>query len=364
MILGRDPPTALQIGFLVLLAVSTAMVAWWIGDQARLAYRERDQLAALYRTDALVVNAILAGNPDARTIADLMPHLVIDTAAGTAAVRGNSLEALADEAGSRINRYIWEGGFFLLVLLGGMAMLTRAIRIDAKLRRRQQNFLASVSHEFKSPLASMRLSAETLALRATDPSSRRLGRRLVEDGDRLLRLVDNLLDTTQVEDGDFRVQREAVSLSAAAEAAVAEQRERAAALQVTLHDDVPTDTYVNADPVAVETVLRNLIDNALNACADAGANGHAVQIRASTDARSVTLSVADDGIGFPPGEAERIFGKFYRHAEETRHAAGTGLGLYVVRRLTALCEARAEARSSGVGTGAEFTVVWRKAAAP
>ena len=74
-----------------------------------------------------------------------MPHLEIDPELGTAAVRPEAVEALAAEAGSRINRYTWEGGFFLLVLLGGMTVLTRTIRHDAQLRKRQQNFLAAVS---------------------------------------------------------------------------------------------------------------------------------------------------------------------------------------------------------------------------
>ena len=79
------------------------------------------------------------------------------------------------------------------------------LRHDAELRRRQQNFLAAVSHEFKSPLASIQLAAETLVMRAREDDSKRLGARILEDGERLLRMIDNLLETTRLEEGRQRL---------------------------------------------------------------------------------------------------------------------------------------------------------------
>ena len=160
MTLKRNPTMALQLGFLALLAISTAQIAWWIADTRNLAREQRVRVEALYEADALAVTAAFAQATE--QLPEMMPHLEIDAEQGTATVRPESLEALAEEAGSRINRYTWEGGFFLLVLLGGMTVLTRTIRHDAHLRKRQQNFLAAVSHELKSPLASIRLAAESL----------------------------------------------------------------------------------------------------------------------------------------------------------------------------------------------------------
>src|SRR5690606_15262248 len=124
------------------------------------------------------------------------------------------------------------------VLIGGMAVLTRALRHDAALRRRQQNFLAAVSHEFKSPLASVRLAAETLVMRSQEPDTQRLGRRILEDGDRLLRMVDNLLDTTRLEEGRHTLTGNDVSLRGAVDAAVAEVAERAALNGIRIEVDV------------------------------------------------------------------------------------------------------------------------------
>ena len=206
MILKRDPTKALQIGFLALLVISTAQVAWWIADQATLARDDRDRVEALYESDALAVTAMFAQATE--ELPAFMPHLEIDAVAGTASVREDAMQALDQGAASRINRYTWEGGFFLLVLLGGMAILTRTIRHDADLRRRQQNFLAAVSHEFKSPLTSIRQLAEMLQAGRV-PSEERRQRYydvLVEQSSRLSSLVTNILDLARIEEGrkEFR----------------------------------------------------------------------------------------------------------------------------------------------------------------
>ena len=359
MILKGDAPKALQIGFLVLLAASTAQVAWWIADQVRLANDHRDQMAALFDADATAVTAVLQALPDAiddaaiaGVIRSLMPHLRIDAA--TAAVRPEARENLAAETTSRVNRYAWEGGFFLLVLLGGMAVITAAIRQEARLRRRQQDFLAAISHEFKSPLASMRLAAETLALRTADAASRRLGQRLLADGNRLLNMVDNLLDATRIEEDRLRLRHDKVPLAPQVQAACSAFADEASERGVDIHAAVAEDAELEGDPEAVETVLRNLLDNALKACS--AGDGGTIHVSAERGDGTIALTVADDGVGFPPEDAERIFGKFYR--SEPAPGSGTGLGLYIVARLAALSGATVAAHSAGHGRGARVTVTW------
>lgn len=368
MILRRDPTKALQVGFLVVLAIATAQVAWWITDQRALARGELERIAALYESNAAVVTAFaelwnatghVAGDAEDNALAEVvagLPHLAFDPVAGKASVRPDAVEGLADDVASRSNRYAWEGGFFLLVLLVGMGVLTRAIRHDAQLRRRQQNFVAAVSHEFKSPLASMRLSGETLAARGTDPGSRRLGERLVEDGDRLLRMVDNLLDTARIDDGRINLRVESVPLREVVEGAIGGHAARAAREGIAIRADVPAVT-VNADPLAIESVLRNLLDNAIKACI--AGNGGEISIEAHGDGSDVVVDLRDDGIGFPPRDAAKIFEKFYRSEDAgTNPMPGTGLGLYVVRRIAEISDARVVARSEGPGKGARFTVTW------
>lgn len=360
MTLKRDPTKALQFGFLALLVISAALIAWWVADQASLARTDRDRFQALYEADAFAVTAMLAGATD--TLSELMPHLEIDPVGRTARVREEATQALAEDAGSRINRYTWEGGFFLLVLLGGMGVLTRTIRHDAELRQRQQNFLAAVSHEFKSPLASMRLSAETLVMRAHDPDTQRIGQRILDDGERLLRMVDNLLDTTRLEEGKLELNKENISLRAIAEASATELHERALLSGVGIQVVVADEVHVHADRTTIETVLRNLIDNAIKACAAAG--GGNVWVSGERVGEFIEFTVKDDGLGFPPEDAAMIFEKFYRLGDELRRSTpGTGLGLYIVRRLVELSGARIVAESDGPGKGATVKVTWPAAEA-
>lgn len=355
MTLRSDPTRALQLGFLALLVVSTAQVGWWIADQVGMAEDKRTTLADMYEADALAAGAVLEQGADAalaQRLGELMPHIAIEGSG--VRVRPEANAALASEADSRVSRYVWEGGFFLLVLFGGMLVLTRAIRQDARLRRRQQNFLALVSHEFKSPLASMRLSAETLSLRAADPDSRRLGQRLLADGDRLLGMVNNLLETTRIEEGELDLRPEPLHLAPLARAAADRHGAKAAARDVALRCRVPPEVKLLADRTALETVLRNLLDNALNACL--AGSGSTVSVAAERRGGSVRIVVADDGAGFAPEDARRLFDKFHRDPQSP--SPGTGLGLYIVARLAALSGATVAAESAGPGRGAKMTLVW------
>ncbi len=355
MVLRRDPIKALQIGFIALLVISIAQVAWWITDHVVYTRAVHEQLATLYESDARAVIAFYANAPEA--LESLLPHLDITPELGVATVNEGVTAVLDNETSSRINRFVWEGGFFLLVLLGGLGILTRTIRHDANLRARQQNFLAAVSHEFKSPLASMRLSAETLLLRVSDPDSQRLGHRILDDGERLLRMVDNLLDTTRLEEGRMELSPESLQLKILSESCVEELSDRARHNDIAIRLDVPDDLTLNADRTTLETILRNLLDNAVKACI--AGRGHNVRLHAESTGGRVEISVTDDGLGFPPEDAAIIFEKFYRLGDELRRSTpGTGLGLYIVRRLVELSNAKITAASDGPGRGATLTVSW------
>ncbi|HEX5419558.1 MAG TPA: HAMP domain-containing sensor histidine kinase [Gammaproteobacteria bacterium] len=361
LILRRDPSKALLVGFLTLLVISMLQVGYWVTENLHYAHSVEQRLAAEYRADAEVVGSFLAGRvPDA--VNRLMPHLAIDTATKAVSVRPEALETLARVRAERVNRYLWEGSFFIAVLIGGMAVLTRTIRHDAELRRRQQNFLAAVSHEFKSPIASVRLAAETLLLRADSPDTQKLARRILDDGERLLRMVENLLDTTRLEEGRRRLEPAAIDVRAAAAASIAEVAERAASHGIDVDLRVEEGLRLVVDPHALETILRNLLDNAIKACA--AGDGKQIAVHAVRRDGRIELSVSDDGLGFPPEDAAMIFEKFHRLGDELRRSmAGTGLGLYIVKRLAELSGGSVGAASAGLGRGAVFTLVWPERAA-
>jgi signal transduction histidine kinase len=239
-----------------------------------------------------------------------------------------------------------------------MIHLNRTMRHAAERRRRQRSFLAAVSHEFKTPLAGMRLSVETLALRDPPAEKRQqLVSRLLDELDRLETMVSHLLDTSHIEAGSVICHPERMLLERAVGAAMRGVEDRARRSGVALEADISRELEIYADPAAVRAVIDNLVDNAVRACA--GRENARVRIAASAGGAFVEMTVADNGIGFPPDEAGRLFERFYRVERGVRpKGGGSGLGLYIVRHLAKLNGAAVAGKSKGEGKGAAFTVSW------
>lgn len=353
----------LQIGFLLLLAITAVQVVWWLVDQARIADRIAEDRVARLEIDRTAAEAsLLAGQPPDE-LRDLYPDLLIGTE--DARIRPDALQEIEAERGSHLSQYRWEGAFFLLVLAGGILVLWRVLHREADLLNRQQNFLAAVSHELRSPLASLRLTTETLLLRDLAATDRRgLLERNLEDLRRLERLVGNLLETTRLEERRAVPRREPVDLSEAVSLAFAELGHRVHGAEgIDIEVEVESGLGLQADPVGLGTVLRNLIGNAIESAQTAGSR---VEVTARRLGSAVELQVLDDGVGFEPAESQRLFEKFYRPGSELRrNKQGSGLGLYLVRGFVALEGGEVEASSEGPGRGATFRVTWpgREAAA-
>ena len=347
---------ALQIAFLALLAFSTAQVVWWVYDQSRLASQEARSVARLYETEARLAHELLAEGRSWDSISAGLPHL--EQSGGEVRITREALAAMDEGRRSRLRRYGWEGTFFLVVLLACMAVVWRTLREEADLSRRQQNFIAAVSHEFKSPIASLQLSLDTIRLRRPEPARlAELVERMGADLARLENLVTEVLDTAKLESGQRKLAKDAVVLAELAREVTDELAERAAAAGVKLAVEIGDSVVAHADPVAARTVLRNLLDNALRSTAAAG--GGRIKIASESRGGEVRLRVADTGVGFPPEESKNLFLKFYRVGDEMRRSGrGTGLGLYIVDRLMRLERGWVKAESAGPGHGATFTVAW------
>ena len=369
MIDTRARQRRVQIVFLVLMALSTTQVLWWILDQNRRSREVQERFLDHYTSDLKVATALVDEGKSIPEVAALFPHLEI-TAGREFQISPAAMLELNEERRSRLNQYTWEGGFFVLVLIAGMGVIWRTVHYDAELRLRQRNFLAAVSHELKSPLASMQLTAETLSLRQPPPERRqKLIQRLLVDLERLGALTSNMLDASRLEQGRVEVARRPLRMTAVVPAAVKEMQERAADVDVELVVEPVDDTLVvEADPVGMRTVLRNLIDNAIKSCQVAGGGTVTLSVRLDQTAHKhkdrVVLDVTDNGMGFPPEAAEKIFGQFFRLGDELRRSTpGTGLGLSITRRILALEKATIRARSDGPGQGAVLTVSWPLASA-
>lgn len=355
----RLPRTlALQIGLLALLIICIAQVVFWVFNEGYYTKNVEKQEIEVYGRQADVANRLLGEGMSADDIERIFPDLTRKADGSGFEVSAEILAGLADERWHRMNRYMWEGGFFLLVLIVGIAVLVGALHQEYQLRMRQQNFLAAVSHEFKTPIASMRLSAETLSMR-NPPNEKRqqLVARLLEDLDRLQGMVHNLFDAAKIEQARLEYHQQRLDLGLAVFGALRKiqnpHRENGPAVDV----DVEEGLVVLADPFFVETILDNLLDNALKATAQK--EKPRISIRGLKDGEFARVDVTDNGIGFPGKDAGKLFEKFYRVGNEMRREVrGAGLGLYIVSRFAERGGGRVWASSKGPGEGATFSVTW------
>ena len=347
-----------QIIFAVLLAVCVAQVAWWMIDQWWFSADVHRRLEEAHGQSIRAAEVMLEQGLPPERVATMFPALVVADDGVSVSVAPEVIETLDDERWSRLNRYAWEGGFFFVVLSAAIGVLWSAVRTEARLRRRQHNFVTAVTHELKSPLASIRLSVETLDLRDADPETRqRLSDRLLTSLDRMEGTVSKVLDTARIDEGELTLQPETVDLATFVEQTIDSLDGRANSVGVKLEHGVPGDLTLRADPGALGSVLRNLITNGIDAAA--GAPGAVVTISASAEPPCAVIEVRDNGRGFNPADAEKLFEKFYRLGDELRREGrGTGLGLYIARILVSQSGGELSAHSEGPGRGATFRVAW------
>jgi two-component system, OmpR family, phosphate regulon sensor histidine kinase PhoR len=222
------------------------------------------------------------------------------------------------------------------------------------LERVRQDFVANVSHEFKTPLTAIQGFAETLLAGALeDPNNNRRFLEIIrEHACRLARLTDDLMKLARIEAGKMEVQFSAVNLADLAEGCEETARLKSDRKQITLEMDVPaTLPRVRGDANLLHEVLQNLLDNAVQYTHPGGK----IKVTAEARERDAVVTVADTGIGIPLADQERIFERFYRvDAARSREAGGTGLGLSIARHIVEAHGGRIRVESE-VGSGSRFS---------
>jgi two-component system phosphate regulon sensor histidine kinase PhoR len=227
--------------------------------------------------------------------------------------------------------------------------------------RMRRDFVTNVSHELKTPLAGLSLLAQTLT-RAIDDDpeqARRFVAQLSFETGRLTQLTNDLLTLSRLEEteGASGLGLGSVDLGCLAAEVAGEVEAMAAQKQHELSVDAPTGIEVAGDEVALRTLIRNLLDNAIRYTEPGGHVTVRVLAETGDDGRAwAVLSVQDDGAGIPLADQQRIFERFYRvDKARSRDTGGTGLGLSIVRHVAQRHGGRVEVRST-LGVGSVFTV--------
>ncbi len=253
----------------------------------------------------------------------------------------------------RQNQMIYgEGIIFLLILFVGAYQVHSGLRKEIALNRQQRNFLLSITHELKSPLASIKLTLQTLIQRQLSPDrSKGLLNNSLQDTERLSTLVDNLLMAAKLESQSVQYLPEEQSLNGIVEEVFFHLKNRGnLARQIEL--ELEEDLGISGDRLALVTIVSNLVENAIKYSGE----GDIVGAQAFRSAKKLILRVYDTGIGIEAAEKDKVFEKFYRVGnEDTRRTKGTGLGLYLVRQLVRLHKGTINV-SDNVPKGTVFTL--------
>jgi two-component system, OmpR family, sensor histidine kinase SenX3 len=247
---------------------------------------------------------------------------------------------------------------FPLIITG---VVLNTIFLVREIRRNEQheNFINAVTHELKTPIASVKLHLQTLQQRQVDESKRQeFYQVMVEDCDRLLTTVEQVLRAGRLRAASQRGSFRPVDLASLMDEclSLAQTRYRLTPGELTYRTTIPNGSRprVMGDEDDLKAVVLNLVDNAIKYSGDTVKVG--VEL-AQTDARSAAIRVSDRGAGIPEAELNRIFKRFYRiPGVMTARIKGAGLGLFIVRAVVARHGGSVFAESDGPGLGTTFTV--------
>lgn len=244
---------------------------------------------------------------------------------------GYALQADEIEKSRRrgVYKYIGEGAAFLLLICVGAVFIYRSVRRQFRLQQQQQNFVMAVTHELKTPIAVARLNLETLQKhQLEEEKKKKLLQTTLQETLRLDTLINNILIASQLEDNAYRMTKEDLDFSGLVADVVKAFETRYP--ERSIHAFIEEEATVTGDAVLLKLLLSNLLENANKY----SPKNTPITVTLKEREGKIMLEVADEGSGVPDEEKEAIFEKFYRIGNEhTRKTQGTGLGLYICRKI-------------------------------
>jgi signal transduction histidine kinase len=291
---------------------------------------------------------VSSNGPDGYSLGPALPGLTLLDVVG-----GAPDESIGWSARQRF--YIAALSLVLGVAAFGAYLLWHDVRRELRVAELRSQFVSSVSHELKTPLTAIRMFAETLRMgRPADPALRdEYLDIIINESERLTRLLNNVLDFSRIEAGRKTYQFVSHDLESIVRTAARAMQYPLARQGFELHVSIePEIPPVRSDPDALEQAILNLLANALKYSGDS----RTIELRLSQDDMQAEISVRDQGIGIGPVDQRRIFEKFYRVASpENRLIPGTGLGLTLVDHIVRAHHGRIDVHST-LGVGSTFRI--------
>ena len=240
------------------------------------------------------------------------------------------VENIFSERDRMTTAYISEGLVFLFVILVGAIFLYSAVMRQIRIQKQQQNFMMAITHELKTPISIARLNIETLQKHSLDETKKeKILKSSLQEINRLNTLTGNILVSAQLEGGSYLFNKEELDFSLIVQECCQEFMSRFPNRPWKNH--LEPGLFISGDPLLMKILVNNLIDNAVKYSPPASP----ITIDLKKQAGQGILELRDEGGGIPKKEYKRIFQKFYRVGnEDTRTTQGTGLGLYLCRKIT------------------------------
>lgn len=265
------------------------------------------------------------------------------------------MDNLIDRTDRKTIMFISEGVFFSMMVLGGVYVMFVMLKKELKLESQQKNFILSITHELKSPLASIKLYLQTMLSKPVPVEKQiQFFNHSLYDVERLERLVENVLEAARLERGEFHFEMKPIQLFEVLNPCIQKIRSYAEDEDIDLHVQVDDKIEIMGDRHAMLSVFNNLIENAVKY----SITPKRISIRLYCDQRDVFFEIEDNGPGIEKKDLTYIFDRFYRAGNEmTRNTKGTGIGLYLVKKITEAHHGEISVRNVESGTtGAIFQI--------
>jgi signal transduction histidine kinase len=249
-------------------------------------------------------------------------------------------------------QYVGEGVTFLALILVGAVFVYRAVRRQINLQEQQQNFMMAITHELKTPIAIAQLNLETLQKHQLDEKTRqKLIRVALEETNRLNNLASNILVSAQLEDNKYKPSKDELDLSLLVQDTFNEVSLRYPARKFI--GRIEPEIEISGDQLLLQILVNNLLENAVRYSPPESTTTCSLSRN-----KEIILKISDEGPGIPEQEKKNIFKKFYRlGSETTRVTKGTGLGLYLCRKIATDHHATIRVRDNDP-RGSEFAVIF------